>query len=192
MFRLLNRVVRMVLLLAWGAAAYGVWTQRERARPLVDYYQLFRDGGWQVPEPLPRWQGEFRRMIRPDVLEAVDAKGNSWRFTVLGLATVNPDAAPDAGANRWFLQQVATNFTEYLKGATMDIGVTSTNTDHTGVGFVYRGAHLAQVDWVAAGWYRLRPGDCRTLPLDEQYALRLASREARRRAAGIWRLTESD
>jgi hypothetical protein len=188
MFHWLNRIVRGVIILGWCAAAYGVWTQRERARPAVDYYALFRDADWQRPPPLPRWNGEFVRMVSPGLVELVDERGAKWRFGLQGLATVNPDLPPHAPTNRWFLKQNYTNLMRELKGASLEIGVISTNLDRTGVGFLYRTNHLAHVDWVETGRYRLRPQECRMLPLPEQYALRLADREARRTTAGIWRL----
>jgi len=188
MFHWLNRIVRAVLFLCWCAAAYGLWTQRERARPAVDYYGLFRDAGWQRPEPLPRWNGEFLRLLSPGLLEAVDAGGSKWRFGLQGLATVNPDLPPHTATNRWFLRQNLTNLLRELQKSPIEIGIISTNADRTGTGFLYQTNRLRHIDWVEAGRYRLRPEDCRSLPLSEQYALRLADRKAQQSRAGIWAL----
>lgn len=191
MFHWLNRTLRAFIVLCWCVAAYAVWTQRERARPAIDYYVLFRDAEWQRPDPLPQFAGEFRRLVSPGLIEVAAENGAKWRFGLAGLATVNPDLPPHASTNRWFLRQNYTNLTRELSGAPIQIGLVNTNLDRTGTGFLYRSNRLVHVDWVRSGRYRLRPEDCRILPLREQYQLRLADREAQRAAAGIWALPGS-
>lgn len=188
LFQWLNRLVRAVIVLGWCAAALGVWTQRERARPAVDYYVLWRDAGWQRPVPLPRWSGEFRRSISPGLLELVDDRQAKWRVSLRGLATVNPDDPRHGLTNRWFLRQVLTNVTRELTGKSLEIGSVGTAGNREITGFVYREGQLLQSAWVRAGWYRLRAEDCRILPLGEQYELRLAEREAQKQRAGLWSL----
>ncbi len=188
LFQWLNRLLRLAIAVGWCAAAYGVWTQRERARPAVDYYTLWRDAGWQRPDPLPRWSGEFRRPVSPGVVEAVDEHQSRWKFGLRGLATVNPEDPRHAATNRWFLRQTLTNLTRELAGLPIEIGTVGSAEGRTGSGFLYVDGHLVQAGWVRAGRYRLRVEDCRVLPLSEQYELRVAEREARRERLGLWSL----
>lgn len=188
MFILLNRLVKGFVIACWIAAAAALWSQRERARPLVDQYQLWHDVNWSQPPALPRMEAVVVRSFSETSIQMKAPDGRLWNVGLLGLGTNDVPFSRDglrwAGATR-------TNLSRSLAGRQVQFAWTVTNITRTGLGFVYVDGTNFLAGAVREGLVVLKPEDARVLPVQEQYALRLADRAARASGSGRWGLTNA-
>ena len=185
MFRFLNRCLRAVIWGFWIAMAVLVWSQREHARPLVDYYVLWQDLNWTRPPELPRMSGTVTKVLGEGIVQVRTPAGVAWN---LGQQGHDTNGIP---VSREGLQFVAENrrlFGEHLMGREVQFAFTQTNAVlRTGLGFLYTDAtNSVLAHFVKEGRWSVKPTESRLLPLREQYELRVGERRAREAALGRW------
>lgn len=185
MFLFLNRLMKAGVFALWLAGAFWLWTERERGRPLLDYYEVWTAAGYRQPEPLPRFQGTFVRAVSDTAVYVRDPQGRIWSFGLIGVSGVDP-AARDAQSLK-FAAATRTNLTSRLAQLPVQLAFTVTNANRTGLGYLYPGTNDAgvAVELVAEGRWRLHPESARVLPLQEQVRLRAAERLARSNGRGL-------
>lgn len=185
MFVLLHRLMKAGVLGLWLAGAWWLWTKREAARPLVDYYQVWEAAGYREPEPLPRIKGAVTRAVSDTSVYLRDERGRVWAVGLTGFFGV------EAGTRDPLLRRLAadsrTNL-QSLAGQPVELAFTQTNANRTALGYLYVGTNefgLAD-EFVAAGRWRAAPTGTRPLPLREQVRLRGLERMARAGQRGMW------
>lgn len=72
------------------AGCWWLWTKREAARPLVDYYVVWEAAGYREPEPLPRLKGTVTRAVSETSLYVRDDRGRVWAVGLTGFFGVDP------------------------------------------------------------------------------------------------------
>lgn len=188
MFIFLNRVVRGVVIAFWLAAAFLMWSQRERALPLVDQYQLWRDVNWSQPSPLPRMEATVVRSLGETSVQLKAVDGVLWNVGLVGGET---NGLPLTAAGFKWSAEARRELAGRLAGRRVEFAWTRTNVTRTALGFLYVDGTNSLVGAVQDGLLVLKPEDVRVLPVREQYALRLADRAARADGAGRWGLTNA-
>jgi endonuclease YncB( thermonuclease family) len=184
MFKNLNRLVRGVLLAAFAAALYALWSERERAWPLVDWWATWSEAGFKKPDPMPRLTGVLLKFVPPETLQVRDNDKALWNFGLAGLDTIesSPPPAKLAAARK----QLAAVFSPWMNQP-VSIAYTTTTQLRTGLGLFYFGTNTtAHFELVRSGWYKMKPEVRRMLPFDEQVTLRAMEREARKAGRGAW------
>jgi hypothetical protein len=184
LFHLLNRAVRLTVALVWCVAFWAVWQHREQARPLVDFYELWRDVKFEFPKPLPRLTARVLRVNNATSLHLQDTNGAKWNIGLIGLAP-NP-AITQPREIRQRDREIVQWLGARLGNEPVEVAHTILTPLGTGLGFVYQGTNLIQHELVREGRLQLMAEPARILPLREQYALRIADRKARAEEIGIW------
>ena len=183
MFVFLNRCIKAGIVCAWLAAGWWVWSQRERVRPLIDYYEVWQANGRKDPPPLPEMEGTVDRAVTDTGIFLRDGQGKLWSFGLIGIEPTSQD--PRLAT---FAAETRTNLTKLLAGQPVRIAWTSTNLTRAGFGYLYRGTNQTglAVEMVGSGRWRLHPVSASVLPIKEQVRLKVAEREARTRQVGLW------
>ena len=186
MFLFLNRVMKVVVLGLWAAAAAWVWSERERGRPLLDWYQVWHDCGYTEPAPLPRLDGSVVRVLAPSTLLFREEGGATYSLGLVGW--ILPDAnRADPKALRVWSAMMTSNLTQRLVGQTAHFAYATLQTNwvglprvpnRTGTGFLYLGTNTLNLalDLVTEGKIRVSPAALQVLSLREQVAFRAAAR----------------
>ena len=186
MFLFLNRVMKVVVLGMWAAAAAWVWSERERGRPLLDWYQVWHDCGYAEPAPLPRLDGSVVRVLAPSTLLFREEGGATYSLGLVGW--ILPDAnRADPKALRVWSAMMTSNLTQRLVGQTGHFAYATLQTNwvglqrapnRTGTGFLYLGTNTLNLafDLVTEGKIRVSPAALQILSLREQVAFRAAAR----------------
>lgn len=185
MFHFLNRLMRGVVLACWLAAAWVVWTHRDRGKPLVDYFSLWKGSNWSAPEPLPRMPGTGVRMLGNINFQIRTDAGLAWN---VGLVGADTNAWAKGAEGRRLALDLREALSNSVVGNRLELAVTVTNSStRTGLGFGYvDGTNSLLLGWVGKGWVKVDEAACRALPIREQYALRVAERQAREAGLGVW------
>jgi hypothetical protein len=89
MFLLLHRLMKATVVALLLAGAWWLWSRREAARPLVDYYQVWEAAGYREPEPLPRLKGTVTRAVSDTSLYLRDDRGRVWAVGLTGFFGVD-------------------------------------------------------------------------------------------------------
>ncbi len=187
MFIFLNRLLKGFVIASWLAAAVALWSQRERARPLVDQYQLWHDVNWSQPSPLPRIDVTAVRMVGATT---VQLRTPDRQLLNAGLLALDASGVPLNPAGMRWATGITTNLARRLAGRNVGFAYTLTNASRTGLGFlIVDGTNLVH-EAVREGWFALKPEEARVLPVAEQYQLRLEDRAARAAGAGRWALID--
>lgn len=185
MFLFLHRLMKAGVFGLWAAGALWLWTKREAARPLVDYYQVWEAAGYREPEPLPRLSGTVTRAVSDTSVYLRDDRGRVWAVGLTGFFGVEP-ATRDPLLRR-LAAESRTNL-QALAGRPVALALTQTNANRTALGYLYVGTNefgLAD-EFVAAGRWRAAPTGTRPLPLREQVRLRASERVGRANQRGLW------
>ncbi len=191
MFLALHRLMKAAVLGLLFAACWWLWTKREAARPLVDYYQVWEAAGYREPEPLPRLKGTVTRAVSDTSLYLRDDRGRVWAVGLTGFFGVDP-ATRDPLLRR-LAAESRTNL-HALAGQPVELAFTVTNATRTALGYLYVGTNefgLAE-QFVAAGRWRVAPAGAKPLPLKEQVRLRAVERLARSNRRGLWAAEPSE
>jgi len=191
MFLALHRLMKAAVLGLMLAGCWWLWTKREVARPLVDYYEVWEAAGYREPEPLPRLKGTVTRAVSDTSLYLRDDRGRVWAVGLTGFFGVDP-ATRDPRLRR-LAAESRTNLNA-LAGQPVELAFTQTNANRTALGYLYVGTNqfgLAD-EFVQAGRWRSAPEGLRPLPLKEQVRLRAAERAARSNQRGLWAAEPSE
>jgi hypothetical protein len=186
MFIWLNRLLKLLL---WSLALLAValiWQQRWRARPVADYWQLWHDVGFNFPERPPVQTVTPVRVLSDTLLHVRDSNKLLWAISFEGLQGVPGQAMKEFPEARAEMATTRTNIMELLNSGTVEVAITKTTPERIGSGHFFVNSNLVAVPLVAQGRLILNPERFRTLPLKEQYELRLADRHARAERKGIW------
>ena len=167
------------------AAAWWLWSRREAARPLVDYYQVWEAAGYREPEPLPRLKGTVTRAVSDTSLYLRDDRGRVWAVGLTGFFGV--DAATREPVLRRLAAESRTNL-QALAGQPVELAFTLTNANRTALGYLYVGTNQFGIaeQFVAAGRWKAATDGAKPLPLKEQVRLRAVERLARSNRRGLW------
>lgn len=183
--------MKLAVAALWAGMAFLLWQQRERARPLMDLYEAWRDAGYQEPPPLPRLEGTIVKALPGGALQIKDAKGQTYNLTLAGADGM------DAGLSRDPMRlrraaELRTNLTARLAGQPVEFAYTLLQPNRTGVGFAYLGTNQVNLtmDLVASGQAKIIDKAVHVLPLREQMALRAAERKAQTERLGLWNTTD--
>jgi endonuclease YncB( thermonuclease family) len=185
MFLLLHRLMKATVVALLLAAAWWLWSRREAARPLVDYYQVWEAAGYREPEPLPRLKGTVTRAVSDTSLYLRDDRGRVWAVGLTGFFGV--DAATREPVLRRLAAESRTNL-QALAGQPVELAFTLTNANRTALGYLYVGTNQFGIaeQFVAAGRWKAATDGAKPLPLKEQVRLRAVERLARSNRRGLW------
>jgi len=186
MFIWLNRLLKLLL---WSLALLAValiWQQRWRARPVADYWQLWHDVDFNFPERPPVQTVTPVRVLSDTLLHVRDSNKLLWAISFEGLHGVPGLAMKEFPEARAEMATTRTNIMELLNSGTVEVTITQTTPERIGSGHFFVNSNLVAIPLVAEGRLILNPERFRTLPLKEQYELRLADRHARAERKGIW------
>jgi hypothetical protein len=174
MFKTLNRLMKLAVVLAWAGAAFLLWTQRERGRPLLDLYLVWKESGYQSPEPLPRVRGDVTRVLAENRIILRGTNGLGYELILAGVPTMSGNS-PDRF--KIVLQQ-RTNLAAQVVGRSAEFAYTLMQPARVGIGFLYVETNSVSlnVEMAEAGKARLSDQVIRLLPLREQAAFRAAVR----------------
>lgn len=185
MFLMLHRLMKAAVLGLMLMAAWWLWSRREAARPLVDYYQVWEAAGYREPEPLPRLKGTVTRAVSDTSVYLRDDRGRVWAVGLTGFFGV--DAATREPLLRRLAAESRTNL-QALAGQPVELAFTLTNANRTALGYLYVGTNQFGIaeQFVAAGRWKATPDGAKPLPLKEQVRLRAVERLARSNRRGLW------
>lgn len=189
MFVFLNRVMRLTVAALLLTGLWLLWGERERARPAWDYFELWRDANWAFAQEPARVLVTGQGIYEPLGLQVRDTNGLPWN---VGLAAVKPlvplglTLRSSWPKERELGSLLRSNLLAVVKDQPLDLAITVASPNRTAVAFVYAGSELLQERLLREGWARLEPAEGRTLPLRQQYGLRVAERTARREKRGAW------
>jgi len=185
MFHFLNRLMRGCVLACWLGAAWVVWSHRDRAKPLLDYFALWKGSNWSAPAPLPRMAGTGVRMLGPVNFQMRTEEDQAWN---VGLVGADTNGWSRGAEGRRLALELRGALSNSVVGGRVELAVTLTNPPtRTGLGFAYLdGTNSLLQGWVERGWVKVDEAACRALPISEQYALRMAERRAREAGLGVW------
>ena len=185
MFLTLHRLMKATVVALLLAAAWWLWSRREAARPLVDYYQVWEAAGYREPEPLPRLKGTVTRAVSDTSLYLRDDRGRVWAVGLTGFFGV--DAATREPLLRRLAAESRTNL-QALAGQPVELAFTLTNVNRTALGYLYVGTNQFGIaeQFVAAGRWKAATDGAKPLPLKEQVRLRAVERLARSNQRGLW------
>jgi endonuclease YncB( thermonuclease family) len=185
MFLLLHRLMKATVVALLLAGAWWLWSRREAARPLVDYYQVWEAAGYREPEPLPRLKGTVTRAVSDTSLYLRDDRGRVWAVGLTGFFGV--DAATREPVLRRLAAESRTNL-HALAGQPVELAFTLTNANRTALGYLYVGTNQFGIaeQFVAAGRWKAATDGAKPLPLKEQVRLRAVERLARSNRRGLW------
>jgi endonuclease YncB( thermonuclease family) len=185
MFLLLHRLMKATVVALLLAAAWWLWSRREAARPLVDYYQVWEAAGYREPEPLPRLKGTVTRAVSDTSLYLRDDRGRVWAVGLTGFFGV--DATTREPVLRRLAAESRTNL-QALAGQPVELAFTLTNANRTALGYLYVGTNQFGIaeQFVAAGRWKAATDGTKPLPLKEQVRLRAVERLARSNRRGLW------
>lgn len=197
MFLFLNRLMKALVIGLWIGAGAWVWSQREIGRPLLDYYQVWHECGYQEPPPLPRLEGSVERVLAPSTVIFRDTGGATFSIGLVGWVGPDPAKTAPKAMKAWSTSMVAVLSPRWV-GQPAHVAYTSLQTNwagyprapyRTGTGYLYLGTNEVNVsaELLAEGRIELTPQALQLLPLREQVAFRVASRQAaaRRASAGV-------
>ncbi|HAB18444.1 MAG TPA: thermonuclease family protein [Verrucomicrobiota bacterium] len=186
MFRFLNRCLHGIVWLLLAGAVWLVWSNRELGLPLVDLYVAWDKAGFHSPAPLSRNPGTVGRIISENIVEFRDQEGRAWNVGLQALSGVDSNGRDPM--RKQFALATRTNLAELLVGRRVEMAWVSTNSNRTGMGFVYVDKHpqTVAIELVRDGRLRFLEEDARNLPLLEQMRLRGADRKARNEQRGLW------
>ncbi len=193
MFLFLNRVMKALVIGLWIGAGAWVWSQREIGRPLLDYYQVWKDCGYQEPASLPRLEGAVERVLAPSTVLFRDTGGATFAMGLIGWVGPDPAKTAPKAMKAWSTSMVAVLSPRWV-GQPAHVAYTSVQTNwvgfprapyRTGSGYLYLGTNEVNVsaELLAEGRIELTPQGLQILPLREQVALRVVSRQAAARRA---------
>jgi hypothetical protein len=186
MFHFLNRCLHGFIWMCWIAAAAALWTQREHARPVVDYAVILRDANWSSPPLLPRFSGKVTRVLGESIVQFKADDGTVWN---LGLQGCETNGLPAGIEGLRFVAETRRHLTNALVGRPVEFAFTQTNVTRTGLGYFYLDStNSVLLGLVEAGRCGVKTPETRVLPLREQYQLRVAERQARTAKEGRWGL----
>jgi endonuclease YncB( thermonuclease family) len=185
MFLLLHRLMKATVVALLLAGAWWLWSRREAARPLVDYYQVWEAAGYREPEPLPRLKGTVTRAVSDTSLYLRDDRGRVWAVGLTGFFGV--DATTREPVLRRLAAESRTNL-QALAGQPVELAFTLTNANRTALGYLYVGTNQFGIaeQFVAAGRWKAATDGAKPLPLKEQVRLRAVERLARSNRRGLW------
>ncbi len=195
MFLFLNRVMKTVVVGLWLAAAVWVWSERERGRSLLDWYQAWRDCGYTEPALLPAMDGSVVRVLAPSTVLFRDDGGSTFSLGMVGW--IRPDEnRTNPKALRIWSAMMMTNLTTRLAGQRCHFACATLQTNwvglqhapsRTGTGFLYLGTNSINLafDLVTEGRIRISPTALQMLPLREQVAFRAAARRSSEAGTGL-------
>lgn len=183
-FRLLNRCLQAFVWLCWLGAATGLWIQRDRALPLVDYFVIWRDANWSKPAPLPRMSGQVARVLGETMVQFRSDSGVTWNLGQQGCET---NGLPPGLEGLRLVVDTRKQLGTLLDGRPVEFALTVTNASRTGLGYFYTEKTNSVLEaLVAEGRCGVRTEETRVLPMGEQYRLRVAERRARAERKGRW------
>ncbi len=184
LFQFLNRCLRAFVWLCWLGAAAGLWVQRDRALPLVDYFVIWRDANWSKPAPLPRMNGRVVKLLGESVVQFRADSGMTWN---LGLQGCDTNGLPPGPEGLKLVTERQKQLWTLVEGRPIEFALTVTNASRTGLGYFYTESTNSVLErLVAEGRCGVRTEETRVLPIGEQYRLRVAQRRARSEGLGMW------
>ncbi len=184
LFQFLNRCLRAFVWLCWLAAAAGLWMQRDRALPLVDYFVIWQDVKWARPAPLPRMEGRVVRVLGETMVQFRSNAGVTWN---LGLQGCETNGLPSGLEGVRLVVDTRKQLGTLLDGRSVEFALTVTNASRTGLGYLYTDKTNSVLEaLVSEGRCGVKTEETRVLPIGEQYRLRVAERRARADGMGRW------
>ncbi|MBI3877989.1 MAG: thermonuclease family protein [Verrucomicrobia bacterium] len=192
MFKLLRRVLQIVLLMALGAFGYWLWQHPEHMRPAVDFYH---QGETKVKEAINAPQeekkilgevtGRVTRVYSGDAFQITDATGVfNWRLTALQAPELPASRATNAprtpgDASREFLASLV------ISNA-VRIAVIHSVGPQASDGIVFAGTNNVNLAMLSAGMAQLNPRLTHFLPEIQRHEMERAQEQARAAKLGIW------
>ena len=184
LFQFLNRCLRAFVWLCWLGAAAGLWMQRDRALPLVDYFVIWRDTNWSTPAPLPRMGGRVVRVLGETMVQFRSDSGVTWN---LGLQGCDTNGLPPGLEGLRLVGETRKQLGTLLEGRPVEFALTVTNASRTGLGYLYTEATNSVLDrLVTEGRCGVKAEETRVLPIGEQSRLRVEGRRGRSEGVGRW------
>lgn len=184
MFHFLNRCLQACVWLFWLSVIAALVWQRERARPALDYAILWKQANWSSPPELPRMRGTITRVLGNTTFYLRSDDSRIWSIGQQGCDT---NALPQGVEGLRLSLETYRLLTNTLVGQPIELAFTRTNTTRTALGFIYlQETNSLLLQLVSEGRCTVLPDETRALPIREQYRLRIAERQARREARGMW------
>ncbi|HTI69311.1 MAG TPA: hypothetical protein VMF06_05070 [Candidatus Limnocylindria bacterium] len=174
MFRILHRILKLGAVSLLIAGGYLLWDRREQARPLLDYYDVWRVAGYSTPVALPVLEGQVTGMASENAIHFKDARGLKYRIVLAGIDAIIPQNASDAKIRDALRQKIG----EQLVGQEGRVCYTMLDATRAGAGFLYLGTNTISYnsEQAAEGNARIPERAMRLLSLREQVYLRNAIR----------------
>ncbi len=184
MFHFLNRCLRAFVWACWLGAGVALWFQREQARPLVDYFVIWRDANWSSPAPLPRMSGKVVRVLGESIVQFRADDGIVWNLGLQGCETNGPPLGIEGIR---FGAETRRHLRTNVEGRPVEFALTITNAMRTGLGYFYlEKSNSVLLRLVEDGRCGVKFAETRVLPIREQYRLRATERRARADGVGRW------
>jgi len=192
MFKIIRRILQVLLLLAIGAFGYWLWLHPEVLKPAA---RLYREGEAKVKEVLNAEQeqkkiigevsGRVTRIYSGDAFQLTDSTGVfNWRLS--GILAPEMPAQRTSAAQRTAGDTSREFLASLIVSNTVRIAVLHTEGVQASDGIAYVGTNNVNLAMVAAGMARLNERLAHVLPLEIRRVIEKAELEARTAKLGIW------
>ncbi|MBM3876438.1 MAG: hypothetical protein FJ386_06935 [Verrucomicrobia bacterium] len=192
MFKIIRRILQVVLLIAIGAFGYWLWLHPEALKPAA---KLYKEGEAKVKEVLTAEQeqkkiigevsGRVTRVYTGDAFQLTDATGVfNWRLSGIIAPEMPVQRTPGMERTAGDLSR------EFLASLVVSNSVRIAVLHSEGVqgsdGIAYIGTNNVNLAMVAAGMARLNERVAHVLPFDIRRLIEKAEMDARTAKLGIW------
>jgi hypothetical protein len=181
MFFAIRRAILGLIYLLLAGLGFYLWTQRARFEPVMIWVKTWQGLDDRAVNSLNSVTGQVVRIEGMDRIHVSTPGGQTWNVGATGLVQAksrNPKARLEA----------KTKCVEYLESILLSnqvrVELTFTN-GRNALGLIYVGETNVNAELIKDGYAKLQPQYIRFLPVNKQYPLLMADRQAHERATAI-------
>ncbi len=186
MFRAIRRVIIVIVFGLVAAGAVVAYQHREVFQPPIDYYTLWRERGDLQPKIVGHLKGQVTSVVNGDTFRLKDEEGHGYVIRLAGIEAPDWRRARDP-VKRELAGSSKTNLISLLMSNQVEIDLTFKTPRRIGIGVAHLGETNVNLNVAQTGWAAVNRDYIKCLPLNDQYALVRAEREAQDQRRGIWK-----
>jgi hypothetical protein len=177
----IRRTIQSVICLLLAGMGLYVWTQRARFDPVIIWVKTWHGLDERAVNSLNSVTGQVVRIEGMDRIHLNTPGGQTWNVGATGLVQAK-------SRNSQARLESKIKCVEYLQSILLSnqvrVELTYTN-GHNALGLIYVGETNVNAELIKYGYAKLQPQYIRFLPVNKQYPLLMAERQAQERATAI-------
>jgi len=181
MFFAIRRTILVCIYLLIAGIGFYLWTQRAMLEPVFIWVKAWQNRDEKAVDAMPVLTGQVLRVEGVDRIQVTASNGLLWN---VGLTGVTPKRQPQPLARKEAEKKCREYLESLLISNEVRVELTYTN-ERRALGLVYVGNSNVNAAVIASGFGKLHPQFIRFLPVDKQYPLLMADRQAQERIAAV-------